>query len=172
MLTVVMECRDHEAELAQTLSGLVSGAVEGLVGDVAVLDRGSSDGSARVADAAGCRFYRDWVLSDVLLAARGEWLLFIEPGARLQKGWIDEVMEYIASSSRPARFSLARHCRRPFLKRIVGRAQPLEHGLLLTKRQALDAVAPGMDVKALVTGLKAVRLSSELIPARSLRAAG
>lgn len=172
MLTVLMECRDHEAELAQTLSGLVSGAVEGLVSDVAVLDRGSSDGSARVADAAGCRFYRDWALSNVLLAARGDWLLLIEPGARLQKGWIEEVMEYTASRSRPARFSLARHCRRPFLKRIVGKTQPLEHGLLLTKRQALDAVAPGIGLAALASGLKAVRLSSELIPARSLRAAG
>ena len=31
MLTIIMECRDNEAELAQTLSALVSGAVEGIV---------------------------------------------------------------------------------------------------------------------------------------------
>ncbi len=52
--------RDHEAELAHTLSFLVAGAVEGLVGDVVVLDHGSSDGTSSVADAAGCRFYGAW----------------------------------------------------------------------------------------------------------------
>ena len=40
MLTIIMESRDSEAELAQTLSALVSGAVEGLVRDVIVLDHG------------------------------------------------------------------------------------------------------------------------------------
>ncbi|HUH48874.1 MAG TPA: glycosyltransferase, partial [Mycoplana sp.] len=49
MLTVLMECHNNEAELAQTLSALVAGAVEGLVRDVIVLDHGSSDGSSRVA---------------------------------------------------------------------------------------------------------------------------
>lgn len=172
MLTVVMECRDNEAELAQTLSGLVSGAVEGLVSDVVVLDRGSSDGSAQVADAAGCRFYREWTLSDVLKAARGEWILVIEPGARLQKGWIDEVMEYVATGNRPARFSPARHFRPPFLKRMFARRKPLEHGVLLTKRLALEAAGPDMDLTALVAGLKAVTLSSEVIPARFMRSPG
>lgn len=56
MLTVIMETKDNEAELAQTLSALVAGAVEGLVSDVIILDHGSTDGSPRVADAAGCRF--------------------------------------------------------------------------------------------------------------------
>ncbi len=55
MLTIILECRDNEAELAQTLSALVTGAVQGIVRDVIVLDHGSRDGSAKVADAAGCR---------------------------------------------------------------------------------------------------------------------
>jgi hypothetical protein len=103
---------------------------------------------------------------------RGEWLLLVEPGARLQQGWIDEVLEYIALNRRPARFSLARHYRRPLLRRIVTRTPPLEMGLLLTKREALEAVRSGSDLAMLVTGLKAVTLSSELIPARAMRAAG
>ncbi len=45
MLTVIMETKDNEAELAQTLSALVAGAVEGLVSDVIILDHGSTDGS-------------------------------------------------------------------------------------------------------------------------------
>lgn len=172
MLTVVMESRDHEAELVQTLSGLVSAAVEGLVSDVVVLDHGSRDGSARVADAAGCRFHSEWDLREVLTSVRGEWLLLVEPGARLQQGWIDEVLEYIALNSRPARFPLARHYRRPFLRRMVTGGPPLEAGLLLTKRQALEAVRSGSDLATLATGVKAATLSSELIPARAMRAAG
>lgn len=159
-----MECRDQEPELAQTLAGLVSGAVEGLVSDVVVLDHGSSDGSARVADAAGCRFHAHWEMKDVIRAARGEWLLLIEPGARLQGGWIDEVHEYIALNRQPARFTVARAYRKPFYKRIARAQPPLEEGFLLSKRQALALARSGMELAALVSGQKAQRLSVEMIP--------
>lgn len=172
MLTVIMECRDQESELVQTLSGLVSGAVEGLISDVVVLDHGSTDGSASVADAAGCKFHSDWDLQLVLANVRGEWLLFVEAGARLQQGWIEEVAEYIVLSKEPARFSLSRHHRQPLLRRILSRTPPLEHGLLLPKREALKVARNGMDVAALVRGRKSVRLTSQLIPARAMRAAG
>ena len=80
MLTVIMECRDQEPELAHTLSTLVSGAVEGLVSDVIILDHGSKDGSSRVAEAAGCRFEVQWDIRDIIGSARGEWILMMEPG--------------------------------------------------------------------------------------------
>jgi hypothetical protein len=172
MLTVLMECRDQEAELAQTLSVLVSAAVEGLVSDVIVLDHGSQDGSSRVADAAGCRFHEHWDIKDVLLSARGEWLLLIEPGARLQAGWVDEVMEFIALNRQAGRFAPARNYRRPLLRRITRAPLPLEHGLLLPKLQAVTLVRPGMDLEALARGQKPLKLSSEIIPAwvaRSVR---
>ena len=99
MLTVVLECQDQEPELAQTLSVLVAGAVEGLVSDVVVLDHDSRDGTSRVADAAGCRFHSQWDIKDIVHSARGEWLLFVEPGARPQTGWIDEIAEYIEGAA-------------------------------------------------------------------------
>ncbi|MCL6706113.1 hypothetical protein M8R20_03770 [Pseudomonas sp. R2.Fl] len=165
MLTVMMECQDQEPELAQTLAGLVSGAVEGLVSDVVVLDRGSKDGTLRVAEAAGCRFYMHWDMRDIVRSARGEWLLLVEPGARLQHGWIDELSEYIAFNKGPACFSPARAHRRPFYLRIARRLlPPLETGFLLPKRQALALAKSDMDLVGLTRGLKANQLSSEMIP--------
>lgn len=165
MLTVLMECRDQESELAQTLSVLVSGAVEGLVSDVIILDHGSQDGSSRVADAAGCRFHVDWDIKDIVASARGEWLLLIEAGARPQAGWIDAVMEYIALGRSPARFAPSRTYRKALFKRLVRSVPPLENGLLLPKGQAIALARSGMDLTGLARGLKGLKLSSEIVPA-------
>ncbi|AHG44267.1 glycosyl transferase [Rhizobium leguminosarum bv. trifolii CB782] len=171
MLTVVLECQDQEAELAQTLSVLVAGAVEGIVSDVVVLDHGSRDGTSRVADAAGCRFYSQWDINDIVRSARGEWLLFVEPGARPQAGWIDEIAEYIALNKLPARFTASRGYRRPFFQRIGRAAPPLELGLLMPKGQALAVAKSGMRLAEFAQGQKPRKLSSELIPAWVARAA-
>ena len=169
MLTVIIECRDQETELAQTLSVLVAGAVEGLVGDVAVLDRGAKDASARIADAAGCRYHAGEELRDVLLAARGEWLLLIEPGARPQPGWIDEIAEHISLDGRPARFSPSRNYRPSLLRRLFGRLPPLENGMLIDRKRALAKVREGMSLSDLARGEKALRLVSEMVPAWAAR---
>ncbi|ANM09386.1 MULTISPECIES: hypothetical protein [unclassified Rhizobium] len=171
MLTVVLECRDQESELAQTLSVLVAGAVEGLVSDVIVLDHGSRDGTSRVADAAGCRFLLQWDIKDILRSARGEWLLFIEPGARPQAGWIDEIAEYMALNKLPARFTASRGYRRPFFQRVGRATPPLELGLLMPKNQALAAAQSGMALAEFAKGQKPRKLASELIPSWVARAA-
>lgn len=163
----MMECRDQETELAQTLSLLVPAAVEGLVNDVVVLDHGSRDGSSRVADAAGCRFHVEWNIKDILGDVRGDWLLLLEPGARLQTGWIDEIIEYVALNRRPVRFAPSRAHRPPFFQRIGRALPPLECGLLIEKKQAITFVKSGMDLAALAKGHKAGKLKSEMIPARA-----
>ena len=164
MLTVLLECRDNEAELAHTLAALVPGAVEGLVSDVIVLDNGSRDGSARVADAAGCRFVGEWDLADILRTARGEWLMLLEAGARPQPGWVEDVLEYAALAKAPAKFSPSRSFRKPFFKRWT-RIDALELGLVMPKRQAAALAKPGMSLSALANTLSARKLRSELIPA-------
>ncbi|SMC92379.1 hypothetical protein SAMN05880593_110143 [Rhizobium sp. RU36D] len=160
----MMECRDHEAELAHTLSFLVAGAVEGLVGDVVVLDHGSSDGTSSVADAAGCRYYGKWDIKDILRGARGEWLMLVEPGARLQQGWIEEVGEYITLGKQPARFTESRHHRRPLYQRMLRKVPPLEHGFLLPKREAVATVNSGMSLGDIARSHKPRRLTTEIIP--------
>lgn len=171
MLTVIIECKDQEPELAQTLAALVAGAIEGLVGDVVVLDHGSRDGTSRVADAAGCRFYSEWDIKDIVRSARGEWLLLVEPGARPQAGWIDTIGEYIALNKLPARFTASRGYRRPFFKRIGRALPPLELGLLVSKPQATTIVKTGMRLAEFTKGQKIRQLSCELIPSWVTRAA-
>lgn len=169
MLTVLLECRDNEPELAYTLAVLVSGAVDGLVSDVIILDHGSRDGSARVADAAGCRFLQSWQLDEILRTARGEWLMLLEPGARPQAGWIEEILEYASFGKQPARFTPSRRFRRPFFKRLTRRAGILEHGFLMPKRQATELARPGMGLAALAKASSVRKLRSELIPAWVIR---
>jgi hypothetical protein len=171
MLTVLLECRDNEPELAYTLAVLVSGAVDGLVSDVIVLDHGSRDGSSRVADAAGCRFVDKWDLHDVLRSARGEWIMLLEPGARPQSGWIEEVLEYASLAKVPARFTPSSRFRRPLLKRLTKRAGALELGFLMPKRQAAALARPGMDLTSLAKASSVKKLRAELIPAWVLKEA-
>jgi hypothetical protein len=168
MLTVLLECRDNESELAHTLAVLVAGAVDGLVSDVIVLDHGSHDGSAQVADAAGCRFVDKWELNEVLRTARGEWIMLLEPGARPQPGWIEDVLEHASLSKAPARFTPSSRYRRPFFKRWK-RSGALEHGFLMPKREAAALAKPGMDLSALTKARSVRKLRSEVIPAWVMR---
>lgn len=170
MLTIIMECRDNEAELAQTLSALVSGAVEGIVRDVIVLDHGSRDGSSRVADAAGCRFLTSWDIGDVLRSARGDWLLLLEPGARPLTGWVDAIVDHVAVDPNPARFVGARSYRRPFLQRFARRVPPLERGYLVSKRQAGATARTGVALSDIAKGGKVRELAAEIVPAWAVRA--
>lgn len=171
MLTVIMECRDQEPELAHTLSTLVSGAVEGLISDVIVLDHASSDGSSRVAEAAGCRFHTDWDIQDIVASARGDWILMMEAGSRPQSGWIEDILEYTSLNTQPARFSPSRHYRPSLLARFTRRSPPLEYGLLVGKQQAMSIAKSGMPLADFARAQKARRLSAELIPSWVLRAA-
>lgn len=169
MLTVIMECRNHEPALAQTLSALVTGAVKGLISDVIILDYASDDGSARVAEAAGCRFHQSWEISDIVQSIRGEWILLIEPGSRPQGGWIEDILEYMGLNERPAQFSPSRYYRKPLLKRLLRRVPPLEFGLLLRKQDAIQLAKSGLRLNEFSKSQKPLRLSAELVPAWALR---
>lgn len=170
MLTIILECRDNEAELVQTLSALVTGAVEGVVRDVIVLDQGSRDGSSKVADAAGCRFLTSWDMKDVVRSARGDWLLLLEPGARPLSGWVEAVVDHVAINGNPARFLGSRSYRRPFFQRFARRVAPLEHGYLVSKRQASAAARSGMTLADFAKNAGVRTLVAEIVPAWAVKA--
>ena len=92
MLSVIIPTLDSERALVPTLSALVPGATAGLVSDVLVVDGGSRDDTAAVADVGGCNFLvADGPLGRRLKTAvawaRAPWLLFLRPGTILDAPW-------------------------------------------------------------------------------------
>jgi glycosyltransferase involved in cell wall biosynthesis len=112
MISVVIATLDCELALARTLAALVPGAVDGVVSEAIVVDGGSRDGTAIVADAAGCTFLTaDAPLGRRLKAAaakaRAPLLLFVRPGIVLDAGWIGEAKRF-ATRSAPDRAGVFR----------------------------------------------------------------
>jgi len=99
----VIATQDSERLLVPTLAALVAGAVNGVVREVVVADAGSRDGSAQIADGAGCRVLisnegRGARLKAAAAAARAPWLLFLRPGVVPDATWIDETRRFIEES--------------------------------------------------------------------------
>ncbi|MBN9248682.1 MAG: TIGR04283 family arsenosugar biosynthesis glycosyltransferase [Hyphomicrobium sp.] len=92
MISVIIPARNAERTLAATLSALVPSAVDGLVKQVIVVDGGSTDSTAEVADQAGADVVvstreRGGQLAQGAAMARFPWLLFLHPGTVLEEDW-------------------------------------------------------------------------------------
>ena len=103
MLSVVIATQDSERALLPTLAALVAGAVAGVVREVIVADAGSRDGSATIAEGAGCRVViseatRGARLRAAAAVARAPWLMFLQPGTVPDATWIDEVRRFVEQS--------------------------------------------------------------------------
>jgi rSAM/selenodomain-associated transferase 2 len=118
MISVIIPTLDADAGLAQTLAALVPAAVDGLVKEVIVVDGGSSDRTAAIADQAGATFVvrsggRGYQLTAGAHRARFPWLLFLHADTALEAGWEREAaafMEAVDNGKRPlaaAAFRLA-----------------------------------------------------------------
>lgn len=165
MLSVLIETLDDEEGLARTLACLVGGAVEGVVREVVVCDRGSGDGTRTVAEHAGCEFAADGVAA-AIRRAKGDWLLLLEPGAVLAEGWIGAVARHAAGSAVPARFARAAGSRAPFLSRLFSRPGALAQGLLIPRGRAAALAARAGSAEALARGLAMRTLPAGIWPAR------
>ncbi|WP_250157169.1 glycosyl transferase family 2 [Tianweitania aestuarii] len=146
--------------MARTLASLVSAAVEGMVREVIVLDRGSSDKTSRVADLSGCLFVSDATLNDGVQRARGDWLLLIEPGARLGEGWTQDVRRHVAGGGSPGRFTRKRSGFRDWLPL---KRRGLGAGLLVSRQEALVVMREGWNGSTLARTVRAQRLDAEIL---------
>lgn len=165
MLSAVIETENDEEGLARTLASLIGGAVEGVLRDVLVRDRGSTDQTHKVAEHAGCVWLEGADLAATIRRAKGEWLLFLQPGARLLDGWVDDAAAHMAKAAMPARFSRSRAERTPFLSRVFVRPDALAQGLLIPKARALALAKSAADAEALARGLAMKTLQAEIVPA-------
>jgi cellulose synthase/poly-beta-1,6-N-acetylglucosamine synthase-like glycosyltransferase len=161
MLSVLIETRNDEEGLARTLASLIGGAIEGVVREVIVCDTGSTDQTHHVAEHAGCQYMTGGIAAGIR-QAKGDWLLLVEPGARLMEGWIDEVVAHTARQTMAARFSRARGSRTPFLARVFSGSRALAGGLLISKRQAAASAKSAASAEAIARGLATKRLDAEI----------
>jgi hypothetical protein len=161
MLTVLIETKNHEEALARTLASLVGAAVEGIVRDVIVCDRGSTDQTHRVAEHAGCHYVADDIAAGIR-QAKGEWLLMLEPGARLVDGWTESVIGHVGRMSMPARFSRSRADRKPLFSRMFSAPTALAEGLVIRKGQAAALAKSAQSAEAIARGLASRRLEAEI----------
>lgn len=121
MLSVIIATDGLEQPAVATLAALVPGAAAGVIREVLLVDRGGSETIARVADIAGCGYIasdgsRAAALAAGAASARSSWLMFMQAGAVLDAGWIDETTQFIQSvsiSDHP-RAAIFRYARSPY----------------------------------------------------------
>ncbi len=166
MLSVIIETENDEDALARSLTSLVGGAIEGVVREVIVCDRASSDGTNRVADLMGCHFVPTGGVAAGIRQARSDWLLLLEPGARLSDGWMEAAVHHLNTAETPARFTRSRLERPSFLSRLAAFRRPLVDGLLIPRRQAMALAQVNPDAAGIARKVSAKRLTGEIFLAQ------
>lgn len=165
MITLLVEASAAQSErLAHTLSALIPAVVEGVVLDAVILNTDSSGEVEAIADATGAVCIKGRDVGAAIGAARGEWLMCLEPGARPEGDWFDEVLAAVGEAQKtPLGAARFRSSRPGGLRDLFRRPRALRCGLIIRKHQAATAKAPSLE--RLANGRAARRLSARLMPA-------
>lgn len=102
MISVVMATHNSARDLAEVLSPLVPGSVDGLIHELVVADAGSTDETLAILDDAGAVMVGG-SLGAACTAAKGPWLLIVEATTRLPYEWIGPVRRHLESGDQSAR---------------------------------------------------------------------
>ena len=166
-----MDCGADDRKLAQTLATLVPGAVTGLVREVVLIDREMGPAARKVAEHAGCAIVETEEFRGAISAAKGEWLLCLEPGARLQPGWQEAIGEHFETGERAkmkpgaARFRRAAIDKPGFLSRIRQIRTAMAEGFLVRKPQAIGLSRMSFTLEEMAKGVAVTRMAAEIRPA-------
>ncbi|WP_204113485.1 TIGR04283 family arsenosugar biosynthesis glycosyltransferase [Shimia biformata] len=101
-LTVVIPTLNAGETLPRCLGALWEGMQAGLIGELIVVDGGSTDATVQFADDAGATLLtappsRGGQLRAGAMAARGEWFLFLHADTILPEGWSEAVIGHLPS---------------------------------------------------------------------------
>ncbi len=108
MISIVIPALNAASRLPLCLDALVAPALDGLVKEVIVVDGGSDDASAAIADGFGATVLtappgRGGQLVAGAAVTRGAWLLFLHGDTVLEEGWADEARRFISGDDANAR---------------------------------------------------------------------
>jgi len=167
MITFLFFTHNQAHALARSLAPLVHDAIEGHIAEVIVVDTGSTDSTPAIAEGAGCTSVAAGTpLRGVVQNARADWLIVLEPGARLDDGWHGAVMEHILHpGSAAARFKPQRKGNwfERWFSPATAKRGPLARGLVISKRQALANLSESAaGAEDLVRGLALTQLDAEI----------
>lgn len=107
MISLIVPTHNDESRLVAALAPLVPASMEGLIRELIILDGGSSDATLEIAEDAGANILGSPAgVSDALAAAKGPWIMVIEPNVLLQPGWEEAARAHMATRRTAARFQL------------------------------------------------------------------
>jgi len=169
MLTAIIATHESERLLVPTLAALVPAAATGFLTAVVVADGASRDGTAEIAEHAGCRFMSSAQpvgsrLKSAAASTRSPWLMFLRAGVVPQVGWIDAAEGFIQKTEARDGAACAAVFRSPgpsdylrpglaeiagLLRAAIGGYPGAEQGLLIARRfyEAIGGHPDGADAE-------------------------
>ncbi|MFC4626018.1 glycosyl transferase [Daeguia caeni] len=163
MLAVIFPTDNSERLLAHSLATLVPAVVDGLVRRVAVIDSGSTDDTALVAEGAGCSFHPAAEIECAVTGLNAPWLLILQPGALLPDGWVDRVRMHVEKHKGPAQFMTSHDGRLGGLLQLFGTKRKLDAGLLIERQQFVSLLRDGVKLEDMPQRLKPIRLKQVVL---------
>ena len=146
-ISIIVPTRDAAGALPSCLGALTDGLEIGLIRELIVSDAGSRDDTGALAREWGAEIVTGGVTRAERVrrggkAAKGDWLLIVDPGAVLETGWTRPVMEHIRgerSAWLPIRFQRGGLIRAGLIN-LAGRLGRLSarHPLLVRRDRADD----------------------------------